>query len=358
MRAAVTLDRCRVEVCDVPPPDPAPGEVLVRVGAVGLCGTDLHMWAGERAGVGFPLRQGHEIGAVVTELPADGSATHLAVGDVVAVDPSVPCGSCRVCRRGEWPSCAAFTAYGVARPGGLTELMAVPGDYLHRVPGVAPDVAALVEPVSVAAMALHRSGARAGDRVVVLGAGPIGMGLVLCARVHGVGVLVTDVLPGRLELARALGADVVVDVSTAAPAGAVQEWTGGAGADAAIEASGSPRALDDAVGLVGRGGTVVVVGLGDGELRVPVPRLLFEGVRVTGSRAGLFPQAVDVVSRLPAETARMISHRFPLTDVAAAFAQAHDDPAGTAKVLVEVSPAGTLCRPAHPEPGPLEEGPS
>nr|WP_275585840.1 zinc-binding dehydrogenase [Geodermatophilus sabuli] len=311
---------------------------MVRVAAVGLCGTDLHMWAGERAGVGFPLRQGHEIGAVVTDLPADGSAAHLAVGDVVAVDPSFPCGACAVCRRGAWPACAAFTAYGVARPGGLTDLMAVPGDHLHPVPGVGPDVAALVEPVSVAAMALQRSGVRAGDRLVVLGAGPIGLGLVLCARVAGVGVLVTDVLPARLELARALGADVTVDVSTVAPAAAVAEWTGGAGAEAVVEASGSPRALDGAVELAGRGGTVVVVGLGEGDLRVPVPRLLFEGVRVTGSRAGLFREAVDVVARLPAETARMVSHRFPLADVAAAFAQAHDDPAGTAKVLVELSP--------------------
>src|SRR3954454_11131699 len=172
MRAAVTVDRYRIELQEVAGPEPADDEALLRVGAVGLCGTDLHMWAGERAGGGFPLRQGHEIGAVVERLPADGSGAHLSVGDVVAVDPSVPCGGCATCRRGDWPSCPRFTAYGVARPGGLAEAMAVPVDHLHPVPGVSVEVAALVEPVSVAAMALQRAGARPGERMVVLGAGP------------------------------------------------------------------------------------------------------------------------------------------------------------------------------------------
>ncbi len=334
MRAPVTVSRCRVELIDVPEPVPAPAEALVRVVAVGLCGTDVHMWTGERTGVGFPLRQGHEIAGVVEQLPADGSARHLTPGDVVAVDPCFPCGRCRVCRRGEWPSCALFTAYGVARAGGLTEAMAVPADHLHRVDDVPAEIAALVEPVSVAAMALRRSGAVAGDRIVVFGAGPIGLGVLLCARQAGITVLLADLLPDRLTAARELGADVVHDVSTADLAAAVAEWTSGEGADAVIEASGSTQALGEAVGLVGRAGTVVVVGLNDAELLVPVPRLLFDGIRVTGSRAGLFPAAVAVVSAQPEAAARLVSHRFPLGSVAAAFSHAHDQAGTSRKVLV------------------------
>lgn len=302
--------------------------------AVGLCGTDVHMWAGERTGVGFPLRQGHEIAGVVEQLPADGSGRHLAAGDVVAVDPCFPCGRCRICRRGEWPSCAGFTAFGVARPGGLTEAMAVPADHLHRLTDVPAETAALVEPVSVAAMALRRSGAVTGDRIVVLGAGPIGLGLLLCARQAGIAVLIADLLPDRLAVATELGADAVHDAGSEGLATAVAEWSGGDGADAVIEASGSPRALAAAVGLLGRAGTVVVVGLSDAELTVPVSRLLFDGIGVTGSRAGLFPAAVGAVSREPEAAARLISHRFPLSAVAAAFTHAHDHAGTSRKVLV------------------------
>ena len=336
MRAAVTVDRCRVEVREVPDPVAGPGDAVVRVRAVGLCGTDLHMWAGDRDGVGFPLRQGHEIGAVVEHLPVDGSGGHLALGDVVAVDPCFPCGVCPTCRRGDWPYCAAFTAVGVARDGGLAEAMALPVGHLHPVPGVPADVAALVEPVSIAAMALRRSGAVAGDRLVVLGAGPIGLGLVLCATAQDMPVLVTDLQQSRLDVAVELGAEVAVDVS-AGPADAVlEQWTAGAGPAAVFEASGSARALEDAVGLVGRAGCLVVVGLGAGDLRIPVSRLLFDGVRVVGSRAGLFPEAVGVVSGRPEAASRMVSHRFPLAEVGAAFVQAHDHPDTTRKVLVQL----------------------
>lgn len=336
MRVASTVDRCRLALEEVPDPEPAGDEALLRVAAVGICGTDVHMWAGERTGVGFPLRQGHEIGAVVERLPADGSGGELAVGDVVAVDPSVPCGACRACRRGAWPACARFTAYGVVLPGGLAERMAVPARQLHRVPGVGPDVAALVEPVSVAAMALARSGARAGDRMVVLGAGPIGLALVLCAAAAGVAVLVADPLAGRRGVARALGADVVVDVTAGPTADAVLEWTHGEGADAVVEASGAGAAVREAAGLVGRGGTLVVVGLSDETLQVPVPRLLFEGLRVVGARAGLFPPAVAVVRDRPDDVRRLVSHRFPFDAVADAFALAHDHPGSAVKVLVEM----------------------
>jgi threonine dehydrogenase-like Zn-dependent dehydrogenase len=214
--------------------------------------------------------------------------------------------------------------------------MAVPAGHLHAVPHRSAELAALVEPVSVAAMALHRSGLADGDRLVVLGAGPIGLGLVVCAGLAGVGVLVADPLPGRLEVARALGADSLVQTGAEDAPAAVRRWTGGEGADAVVEASGSGAALREAPGMLGRGGRLVVVGLGDGSVTVPVPRLLFEGVSVTGARAGLFPAAVDVVAQRPDDVRRLITHRFPLDRVQQAFAHAHDHPADTVKVLVRV----------------------
>lgn len=334
MRAALTVGPRRIVVVDVPEPRPSPHDALVDVVAVGLCGTDLHMWAGERAGVGFPLRQGHEIGAVVRALPTDGSGGSLRVGDVVAVDPYFPCGRCRTCRRGDWSVCPDFTAYGVALDGGLVETMAVPASHLHVVPAGSAELAALVEPVAVAAMALERAGVGPGDRIVVVGAGPIGLSLVLCARHAGLDVLVADVLPARLGEAEALGAAVGIDVGRADLAAAVRGWTGGHGADAVFEASGAPDALGGAPGLLGRGATLVLVGLTPGEVSIPVSRVLFEGIRVVGARAGLFPAAVEVVRADPGAVARLVSHRYPLDDVAAALTHAHDRPQTTGKVLV------------------------
>jgi L-iditol 2-dehydrogenase len=152
----------------------------------------------------------------------------------------------------------------------------------------------------------------------------------------GVGVLVADPLASRLEVAAALGADAVVDVARGSLSDPVRAWTGGDGAQAVVEASGAEQAVRDSLGLVGRGGRLVVVGLGNAEVRIPVPRLLFEGVQVVGSRGGLFPEAARVVAARSDAAQRLVSHRFPLADVAEAFVQAHDRPGSTVKVLVGI----------------------
>jgi threonine dehydrogenase-like Zn-dependent dehydrogenase len=325
MRAVVSTGPGRLELVDVPEPVAATGEVVVAVGAVGLCGTDLHMAAGERPGWGFPVRLGHEIGGTVLE-----GAAGVPAGAVVAVDPYVPCDTCRVCRRGQWEVCPSFRAHGVALPGGLTERMAVPVGRLHRVDGDV-EAAAMVEPVAVAAMALHRAGVAAGDRVVVLGAGPIGLALVIAATDAGVDVLVSEPLPARREVAAALGGRVT---GTEGLAAVVADWTDGHGAEAVLEASGSRSARDGAPGLVAPGGRLVLVGVGDGDLAVPVARVQQEGVQVTGARAGLFREAVAILGRRRADVLRLVSHRFPLAAVGAAFQQARDHPEDTGKVLV------------------------
>ncbi len=333
MRVAVTRRRAEISLETMTDPQARDGSAVVRVDAVGICGTDLHIWDGHRDDVAFPVRQGHEIGGTVLELPDDYTGT-LSVGDVVAVDPALPCGRCRPCLRGRWANCADFRAVGVALPGGLAELVAVPTRQLHAASGLTGREAALIEPLSIAAMAIRRSELTGGERMLVAGAGPIGLALTICAVRLGVPVLVSDPVPRRRELALALGAEEAIDPSACSLSEAVAEWTAGDGVDVALEASGTAAGLGGCLGSLGRGGRLVVVGVASHDLVVPVPRVLFEGISIVGARAGLFPEALEVASAERAALQRLVSHTFPLDRVQDAFSFAHDHPDEAVKVLV------------------------
>lgn len=335
MRAAIATGPGRLEITDLPEPMPAADEILLEVHSVGLCGSDVHMLAGERADTGFPLHLGHEIGAVVSALPTayEGS---LQVGEVVTVNPSIPCGGCHACTRGAWWACAHFRAHGVALPGGLAPWLAVRSDHVLPVPGVPASLACLAEPLSIAAMALDRAALRGDERILVTGAGPIGLALVAMLAERGHPVAISDTLPARLQMASRLGADLLIEVGTHSVVDAVRDWSGGMGADVTFEASGSLFAAQECVELTARGGVVVIVGLNGGELRVPMSRLLFDGLRVIAARAGLFAPAVDLLSRRAAELSTIITHRFPLEQASTAFDLATDHPDEVLKVVIDI----------------------
>lgn len=330
MRAAVTTAPGVIALESVPDPAPGPGDAVVDIGAVGLCGTDLHMFLGERHDTGFPLRQGHEVGGTITALP-HGYRGPLRVGQTVTVDPALPCGRCRPCLRGVWQACRSFRALGVALPGGLADQLVVPFGQLHNASGLTATEAALVEPFSIAASALARAELRGDERLLVVGGGPIGLAITVSAVAAGRPVMVTDPLPGRRALAAELGADAVADP---AEDGSVEEWTAGTGADVVFEASGSRSGLDGALAAVGAGGRLVVVGVAAHALAVPVPRVLFDGVTIVGARAGLFPQALRTVTARRDAVARFVSATYPLADVGEAFRHAVDHAADVVKVLV------------------------
>ncbi|GAA1866421.1 zinc-binding alcohol dehydrogenase family protein [Pseudonocardia ailaonensis] len=329
MRAAVTTGPGTIAVEQVGEPEPGPGDAVVEVGAVGLCGTDLHMFLGERHDTGFPLRQGHEVGGTIVALPR-GYDGPLALGGTVTLDPAIPCGCCRPCTRGAWPACTSFRALGVALPGGLAERVAIPVGQVHAADGLTPVEAALVEPFSIAAMALARAELRGDERIVVVGGGPIGLAITVSATARGHAVLVSDPVGARRTLAAELGADRV----TAPDPEAVADWTRGDGADVSFEASGTRPGLDAALAATGRGGRLVVVGVAAHDLVVAVPRVLFEGVTIVGARAGLFPQALETVRTQRAAVARFASAELPLDEVAAAFTHAIDHAQDVVKVLV------------------------
>ena len=316
-------------------PTPAAGEALLDVAVVGLCGSDLHLFQGDHPYSHFPLVQGHEISGWVRSLP-EGYAGPLSVGDLVAVEPYFSCGTCFPCRHGRPNCCTELSVLGAQVDGALRERISVDVRKLHAVPGLTPELAALVEPISIGSMAISRSPVRPGDQVLVLGAGPIGQAILLAASEAGASVAVADRLPARLELAAELGAVLTVDTSHDDLDVTMNEWTQGDGPAVIFEATGVPKLVRLATDLVAPSGTVVIVGLSTDEVCIPVVDFTRKELNVLGSRAGDFPAAVSLVTARAADVQKLISHRFPLEEAGDALRIAIEHPADVEKVLVTV----------------------
>jgi threonine dehydrogenase-like Zn-dependent dehydrogenase len=329
-----------MEVVDVREPSaPGPGEVLVRPTAVGLCGSDFHYFLGDIGTIDdpstlYPRIQGHEAAATVA---AVGDGCDLEIGASVALWPVAGCGECYACRSGRANACVRLSLIGVHRDGALQEQLVVPAAQVFSVGDAEPSLAALVEPVSIAVRAVVRGRVAAGERVVVLGAGPIGQALVLAASDRGASVLVVDRVASRLERAASLGADVLAaDGDVAA---AVREWTGGEGAEVVFEATGVPELVQTCVDLAAHAGRVVVVGLSDDRAPLRVGDLPLKEIDVLGTSccgADEFAAAADLVSRRRDVAAALVTHEFPLEQAPDAIAYAMAHPAEVMKAVVRL----------------------
>jgi L-gulonate 5-dehydrogenase len=333
--AAVTTAIRTVNIQRSPTPTRGPQEALLRVETVGICGTDLHIYDGSFPAP-LPLVQGHEISGVVEDLP-DEYGGPLAVGDRVAVEPVVACGTCHTCRIGRRNTCMAVSAIGVHRAGGLQEVVAVPVANCYKAADLPADAVALCETMSVSLRAVSRPQVSAADTVVVLGAGPIGLGAVLGASSLGAKVMVVDRFELRLKLASELGATELVQDLDELPA-RVDDWTSGTGASVVIEATGSGVVAARAFDVVGHAGRISIVGVSQDPLPISVRPFTRKEIDVYGSISTLdFAGAVAFTRAHKEEVRRLVSHRFALEQTGEAIAFGHDNPDEVVKVLIEVA---------------------
>lgn len=306
MRAAV-LHRfgAPLELSEVPVPEPREGEVLVRVRAVGLCGTDLKITGGAFASTPLPIVPGHEV------------AGELADGRRVACYVYEPCGRCRTCRLGFETLCRASVRIGFDKDGGLAEFVRVPEANALPFAAHVPFEAAAVTMDAVTSpwrALLTRAGLAAGERLVIAGAGGLGLSAVQIARHRGARAAVLEPSAGSRELALASGAELAV-----AP-GAVEDvlrWSGGEGADVGFEAAGSRQALDALVACVRPGGRLVCCGYRSGvEYGLDSTDLVLREITMLGSRNGARADAEAALRALEADALRPpVSHRLPLEAV-------------------------------------------
>jgi threonine dehydrogenase-like Zn-dependent dehydrogenase len=341
VRAALTTAPNTMELGDVPePPEPGAGELLVHPDAVGLCGSDYHFFDGtlsEAAGGGrFPRILGHEVGAVI-EAVGPGCREELQPGRRIAMHPLIACGHCYPCRIGRTNRCANFTLIGIHADGGLQERLVLPQAQAFAIDTDHAGLAALVEPVSIAVRAVVRARVADGERVVVLGAGPIGQSVALAALDRGAQVLVVDPLDARLETARALGAHGLQWTTADEVLAFVADWTDGDGPPVVVDATGAAEAIQTGVEMVALTGRVAVVGMSGAQLGLRIgtfaeKELDLLGVACCGNDE--FIAAVDLVERHGDALQQLISHEFPLERAPAAIAFAIDNPATVMKVMV------------------------
>lgn len=299
MRAAVLVEPGRFEVQNVPKPEPAPGEALIKIARTGICGTDIHIFNGHYAAENLPMIPGHEFTGNVAALGPGVSG--LTVGQPVVVDMNIGCGNCYWCRRNEILNCPEMQQIGITMDGAFAEYISMPARLVIPAPENVPtEVLALTEPLACVVRAARKAQVTFGQSVVVLGAGPIGNLHVQLLRTIGAApIIVADISPQRLEMAVNAGADYGVS-DPAALRQTVLEATDGRGADIVIESVGSSALYAQATELMRKGGHLAAFGItGDGEtLALDILTTILQENSVKGSVAGMGQDMHDSLTLL------------------------------------------------------------
>jgi L-iditol 2-dehydrogenase len=334
MRTSVLRGPHSVALVERPLPEPGPREVLIKVSAVGVCGSDVHYYEHGRIGryvVEEPLVLGHEASGVIVSL---GSEAKLhSVGQRVSLEPGVPDFTCVHCRAGRYNLCLDMRFF--ATPpidGAFAEYVVLHEEFAHPIPdSLSDEAAALLEPLSVGVWACRKANVGPSDRVLVSGAGPIGLVSAQTALAFGASeVVVTDVNPKRLALASELGATGTVDVASMPLAEAGFEPT------VLLECSGNPAAVNAAIRTVAPAGRVVLVGMGGDEYPLPVSYIQEQELAVTGTfrYANTWPAAIDLAASGRVDLDRLVTGRYPLDQAEQALTSAMRDPASVKAVVL------------------------
>lgn len=336
MQAIVCRKPGELAIEERPEPLPAEAEALIAVRRIGICGTDYHIYEGSHPYLQYPRVIGHELSGEVLKAPRGGA---LKPGDTVVVNPYLSCGACVACRKGKPNCCIRIAVLGVHCDGGMCERISAPESNLYPARGLNLDQAASIEFLAIGAHAVARSSLKAGARALVIGAGPIGLGAALFARLAGGDVTIMDRDVERLAFA--LDAEIAarsiqVDGRTA---DLVREATGGDGFDFVFDATGNRASMESAFGHVAHGGTLVLIGVLATSLSFSDPEFHKREMTVLGSRNALrvdFETVMAAIEHDRVPLKQLITHRTDLIGVTKDLPRWTTHKAGLVKALVEV----------------------
>lgn len=336
MRAIVCEQPRRLDITERPIPAREPGEVLIRIRRVGLCGTDYHIFAGDQPFLSYPRVIGHELAGEVAE--ADESSG-LRPGELVTINPYLACGECVACRKDKPNCCVAIQVLGVHADGGLCDYLVVPERAVIPVGSLTLDQAAMVEFLSVGAHAVRRGEVQSGDRVLVVGAGPIGVAVALFATQTGAAVTLADTSRQRLTYARdAVGIADIVAVDDDLDA-TLASRTDGDFFDVVFDATGNRAAMERGFGFVAHGGSYVLVGLTKQAVAFAHPEFHKREMRLIGSRnatAEDFRAVIAAIESGAIPTEAIMTHAFPLAEVPERIPALIEEQGSVMKAIVTV----------------------
>lgn len=340
MKALVLSEYKKIQYTDVEMPTPAANEVLIRVKACGICGSDVMGYDGSTGRRQPPVVMGHEAGGIIEEVGAN--VTDWKIGDRVTFDSTIFCNECENCRHGDVNLCENRRVIGVScdayrRDGAFAEYIALPEHILYRIPdNVTFDQAAMIEPMSIAFHAANLVPHKIGATAAIVGCGKIGMLLIQTLRTYGYGTIIAvKKSDAGTELIRELGADYCLtgkdDVKQR-----IFEITNGKGVDVVFEAAGNEKTINICIGICRRNGDIVLVGNTSPKITVPLQEIVTRQLNLHGScaSAGEYPACLEMISRGAVNVDKLIGHRVPLSEGSYWFEKLYSNPDDNLKVIL------------------------
>ncbi len=344
MKALLLSQYNQLDIADLPAPEPGPDEILVRVAACGICGSDVHGYDGTSGRRIPPIVMGHEAAGIVASTGS--GVKNFKAGDRVTFDSTVYCGECEFCRQGEINLCNNRQVVGVScgdyrRAGAFAEYVVVPQRIAYHLPDALEfKEAAMLEAVSVALHAVRVSEMKGGETALVIGAGMIGLLTLQAAKAAGATkVLVADIDRTRLETAKNIGADETLLLSGNDLVQEILRQTGGRGVDLVLEAVGRQETIAASIASVRKGGTVTLIGNISPEIKIPLQAVVSRQIRLQGSCAssGEYPQAMELLANGKIKVKSLITAVAPLKDGPQWFERLHAGEPNLMKVVLDPS---------------------
>lgn len=337
MKAIKIIEPFKVEIDDVPMPKLKDGEALLKIKYCGICGADVASYTGNQPFTTYPRIPGHEFSAEIVQIGENDRG--FKVGDIVTANPYFNCNECYSCKRGIVNACTDNQTMGVQRDGAFCEYFAMPIERIIDGKGLTAKELALIEPFSISCHALSRAQVKKGDNLLIMGAGPIGLFVLIKAKAMGANVMIADLLDNRLELAKEYGADKTVNTKNENIIDASKEFTSGNMFDVCVEACGSSVTFLNCIDCAATGANIILIGNGKTETTFLHSVILKKELNIFGSRNAFtrdFEELIDLVKDGKANVMKMVSGVYDMDDAQTAFESlAHND--GTlAKLLIKI----------------------